>query len=263
MAEGKEGHCKEKQHFVMVHGVGHGAWCWFKVQHLLESSGHKVSCLDLAGAGINAADPNSILSFEDYDQPLFDFMSALPHDEKVVLVGHSAGGLNVTKAIHDFGNKISLAIFIAATMLPSGFLSDQDLIDGVPNLSEYGDVYELQFGLVPDNPPTSVALKKEFQRMILYQLSPKEDSSLASMLLRPWPYAISKARFRGEKENVNNVRRVYIKTMYDNMVKPEQQEAMIRRWPPNEVMIMKTDHSPFFSASEELFNLIIKASSFC
>ena len=85
------------------------------------------------------------------------------------------------------------------------------------------------------------------------------------MLLRPWPYAISKARFGGDKEIncVKNVRRVYIKTMYDNMVKPAQQEAMIRRWPPNDVMSMNTDHSPFFSASHELFNLIIKASSSC
>lgn len=84
------------------------------------------------------------------------------------------------------------------------------------------------------------------------------------MLLRPWPYAISKARFGRDKEiDVKNVRRVYIKTMYDNMVKPEQQDAMIRRWPPNEVMIINTDHSPFFSASHELFNLIIKASSSC
>ncbi|KAH7654092.1 Carboxylesterase protein [Dioscorea alata] len=254
---------KKKQHFVMVHGVGHGAWCWFKLQHLLESSGHKVSCLDLAGAGISTKDPNSILSFDDYHQPLYDYMSALPLDEKVVLV-HSAGGLNVTKAMNEFSNNISLAIFIAATMLPSGFVSDQDLIAGIPNLSEFGDVYKLEFSLGPENPPTSIGLKKEFQRRILYQMSPKEDSSLASMLLRPWPYAISKARFGGDKEiNVKNVRRVYIKTKYDNMVKPEQQEAMIRRWPPNDVMIINTDHSPFFSASHELFNLIIKASSSC
>lgn len=74
---------KKKQHFVMVHGVGHGAWCWFKLQHLLDSSGHKVSCLDLAGAGISTKDPNSILSFDEYHQPLYDFMSALPLDEKV------------------------------------------------------------------------------------------------------------------------------------------------------------------------------------
>jgi hypothetical protein len=43
------------------------------------------------------------------------------------------------------------------------------------------------------------------------------------------------------------------------MVKPEQQEAMIRRWPPSEVVAMDTDHSPFFSAPEHLFELILKS----
>ena len=51
----------------------------------------------------------------------------------------------------------------------SGFLKQ-----GVPDLSEFGDVYELGFGLGHDNPPTSALVKKEFQRKIAYHLSPHE-----------------------------------------------------------------------------------------
>jgi len=58
---------------------------------------------------------------------------------------------------------------------------------------------------------------------------------------------------------VNAVPRVYIKTTNDHMVKQEQQEAMIRRWPPREVVAMDTDHSPFFSAPERLLELILKS----
>lgn len=78
MEEVTEGH-----HFVLVHGAGHGAWCWFKLRCLLEASGHRVSCPDLASAGIHPADPNSILSIDEYDAPLFSIMSALPEHEKV------------------------------------------------------------------------------------------------------------------------------------------------------------------------------------
>ncbi|XP_042391993.1 methylesterase 17-like [Zingiber officinale] len=158
------------EHFVLVHGVGHGAWCWFKVRCHLESAGHKVSCLDMLGH----SDPNSILCIQHYDAPLLDFMSHLNEDEKVVLVGHSAGGLSLTHAMHAFKSKIKLAIFVAATMLPWGYHTEEDIKDGVPNLSRFGDVYELTFNSGPDNPPTSVALRKEFQRSILYQLSPVE-----------------------------------------------------------------------------------------
>jgi hypothetical protein len=90
-----------------------------------------------------------------------------------------------------------------------------------------------------------------------------QDSALASILLRPWPTALSTARFTGDDGGVESfidrVRRVYIKTENDRMVQPEQQEAMIRRWPPSKVMVMDTDHSPFFSAPELLFNLILKS----
>ncbi|RDX63639.1 Methylesterase 17, partial [Mucuna pruriens] len=165
-----------KQHFVLVHGIGGGSWCWYKIRCLMENSGYKVSCIDLKSAGIDQSDADSVLSFDDYNKPLMDFMSALPENEQVViLVGHSAGGLSVTQACHKFANKIRLAVYVAATMLKMGFWTDQDLQHGVPDLSEYGDVYELGFGLGRDKPPTSAMVKKEFQRKIIYPLSPHEE----------------------------------------------------------------------------------------
>lgn len=85
-------------------------------------------------------------------------------------------------------------------------------------------------------------------------------STLASTLLRPWPaLAISRAIFKGEIEKINKTKRVFIKTTKDNMVKPEQQDAMIEKWPPSEVLIMESDHSPFFSDTQQLFKLLLQA----
>lgn len=47
-------------------------------------------------------------------------------------------------------------------------------MQGVPDLSEYGDAYDLEFGLGVNQPPTSAIIKKELQRKILYQMSPPE-----------------------------------------------------------------------------------------
>ena len=44
-------------------------------------------------------------------------------------MGHSAGGHSLTKSIHEFPDKIQVAIFIAAAMLHNGFLTPQDLKD--------------------------------------------------------------------------------------------------------------------------------------
>lgn len=248
-------------HFVLVHGVSGGSWCWYKIRTLIENSGFKVSCINLKGAGIDLSDADSVLSFDEYNKPLVDFISALPDNEKVILVGHSAGGLSLTDITHKFANKISLAIYIAATMLKTGFLNEQDIKDGVPDLSEFGDVYELGFGLGSDHPPTSALVKREYQRKIIYHMSPPEDSTLASMLLRPGPLmALVSAKFP-DGEDIDKVPRVYVKTRYDHIVKPEQQESMIRRWPPSEVYVLESDHSPFFSTPFLLFGLLLKAAA--
>ncbi|KAI3470979.1 hypothetical protein Pfo_027642 [Paulownia fortunei] len=251
-------------HFVLIHGISGGAWCWYKIRCLMENSGYKVSCLDLKGAGMNHTDPNTILSFQDYNKPLLDFLSSLHDNQQVILVGHSAGGLSLSDAIHRFGKKkIKLAVFLAATMLKSGFVTDQDVKDGVPDLSgfgEFNEVYDIGFGLGEDHPPTTMMVKKELQRKIIYQLSPQEDSTLAAMLLRPGPIqALTTAQFE-EAEDADDVPRIYIRTTQDNVVKPEQQEAMIKKWPPSDVYVLESDHSPFFSAPFLLFGLLVKAA---
>ncbi|KAK7286958.1 hypothetical protein RJT34_22335 [Clitoria ternatea] len=43
--------CVNRKHIVLVHGAGHGAWCWYKVATMLESAGHNVTTLDLAASG--------------------------------------------------------------------------------------------------------------------------------------------------------------------------------------------------------------------
>jgi pimeloyl-ACP methyl ester carboxylesterase len=49
--------------------------------------------------------------------------------DQVILVGHSAGGLSVTQATHKFAKKIRLAVYVAATMLKLGYLTDEDVKD--------------------------------------------------------------------------------------------------------------------------------------
>ncbi|GMN23329.1 hypothetical protein TIFTF001_000087 [Ficus carica] len=250
-------------HFVLVHGASHGAWCWYRIRTLIETSGHKVTCLDLKGSGIDPSDPNTIFTLADYNQPLFTFLSSLPPNQKVILVGHSAGGLSLTDVIHSrFAEKIHVAVYVAANMLKYGFCTDQDFKDAAPDLSEYGDVNTYIYGSGPDQPPTSVIVKPEFQRQIFYDMSPIEDSILASMLLRPAPVrAFQGAKFV-EGRGADSVPRVYIKTMYDRVLKQEQQDAMINRWPPSQVLCSESDHSPFFSNPDVLFSFLIKAANF-
>ncbi|KAA8543641.1 hypothetical protein F0562_021613 [Nyssa sinensis] len=227
-----------KPHFVLVHGYGGGAWSWYKIRCLLEASGYEVTCLDLKGAGIDNTNSTTIHTFDAYNQPLINFFARnLRDNEKVILVGHSAGGLSVTDASHKFSNKIQVAIYVAATMLKHGFVTDQDIKDGVPHNIAGGSKSQLH-------------------------MSPQEDVVLASMLSRPVPLeALKQARFRGD--GADRVRRVYIKTKYDHTLKPEQQDAMIKKWPPapSDVFVLNTDHNPLVSDPFVLSGLLVKVSA--
>lgn len=259
------GECKTTKvpsaaHFVLVHGACHGGWSWYKIRCLLESTGQKVSCPDLSSSGTDRTDADTIFTFQDYNKPLDDLLASLPKGEKVILVGHSAGGHSVTEAIQNFPDKIQAAVFVGATMLRNGFQTEQDRKDGAPDLSRYGEVYDYTYGEGRDKPPTSVILKKEVQREILYQMSPLEDCTLAAMLLRPCPVrALSGAVFP-EGKHSDTVPRVYIKTFHDNVLSLEQQDVMIKRWPPSDVYTIDSDHCPIFSNPSQLFGLLAKVA---
>ncbi|TYH81153.1 hypothetical protein ES332_D03G179500v1 [Gossypium tomentosum] len=59
--------------------------------------------------------------------------------------------------------------------------------------------------------------------------------------------------------DADSVPRVFIKTLQDRVLKQEQQEAMLKRWPPALVFALESDHSPFFSMPTLLFAFLLKA----
>lgn len=79
----------ETSHFVLVHGGGFGAWCWYKTIALLEEGGYKATAIDLTGSGVHSYDPNCITSLLQYVQPLTDFLEKLAEGEKVLKLADS------------------------------------------------------------------------------------------------------------------------------------------------------------------------------
>lgn len=110
---------KQSVHIVLVHGACHGAWCWHKLRPTLEAAGHRVTALDLAASGIDGRRIDELRTFSDYSQPLLELLDGIPETEKVVLVGHSLGGLNISLAMDLYPQKIDVAVYLAAFMADS------------------------------------------------------------------------------------------------------------------------------------------------
>ncbi|KAL6526193.1 Salicylic acid-binding protein 2 [Orobanche minor] len=242
---------KQQVHIVLVHGACHGAWCWYKVKPLLEAAGHRVTALDLAASGVDSRSLHELRSLADYTRPLLDLMATISPQEKVVLVGHSLGGLNLGLAMEMYPDKISAAVFLAAFMPdclhPPSYVLDQ-YNERTP-AEEWLDTEFLPFG-TPDEPLTSMFFGPEFVRSKLYHQCSPEDAELAKMLLRP------SSLFREELskksafsvQGFGSVKRVYILCTQDKAIPVDFQRWQIETIGVDRVIEMETaDHMPMLS----------------
>ena len=110
--------------FVLVHGGGHGGWCYQKVKPILEEAGHEVFAPSLTGL----AERSHLLSSSvDLDVHVNDIVQILHywdlHD--VVLAGHSYGGMVVTGVADRAADRIGKLVFLDAANPTNG----QSLVD--------------------------------------------------------------------------------------------------------------------------------------
>ncbi|KAK4765985.1 hypothetical protein SAY87_007627 [Trapa incisa] len=251
----------ETNHFVLVHGGGFGAWCWYKTIALLEDGGFQVTAIDLTGSGIDSFDTNGITTLSQYVKPLTDFLEKLDEGQKVILVGHDFGGACISHVIELFPHKISKAVFIAAVMLTSG----QSTLDLLKQAAASNEIIQqaqiFLYGDGDDHPPTAVEIHKSLLRNLLFNQSPAKDVALASVSMRPIPFSPLLEKLSISDRMHGSVRRFYIQTPEDNAIPITLQESMISSCPPERVFRLKgADHSPFFSKPQTLHKLLVEIS---
>jgi pimeloyl-ACP methyl ester carboxylesterase len=83
--------------FVLVHGTGHGGWCWRFIVPLLRDRGHDVYRPTLTGIGASSHLLHE-LDRISLDIHVKNITNMLFYEDlsEVVLVGHSYGGMVIT-----------------------------------------------------------------------------------------------------------------------------------------------------------------------
>ncbi|CAA0370471.1 unnamed protein product [Arabidopsis thaliana] len=256
---------ERKQHVVLVHGACHGAWCWYKVKPQLEASGHRVTAVDLAASGIDMTRSiTDISTCEQYSEPLMQLMTSLPDDEKVVLVGHSLGGLSLAMAMDMFPTKISVSVFVTA-MMPDTKHSPSFVWDKLRKETSREEWLDTVFtSEKPDFPREFWIFGPEFMAKNLYQLSPVQDLELAKMLVRANPLIKKDMAERRSfsEEGYGSVTRIFIVCGKDLVSPEDYQRSMISNFPPKEVMEIKdADHMPMFSKPQQLCALLLEIAN--
>lgn len=257
-----------RHHFVLVHGLCHGAWCWYKAATALRRAGHRATALDMAGCGAHPARLADVRTFEEYTSPLLDAMAALPPGELVVLVAHSHGGYSVALAVERFPDRVAAAVFVAASMpavgRPMAATSDELLAYLGPDF--FLDSKELQ----QENPEIKgkpFIFGPNFMAQRLYQLSPPEDLTLGLMLIKPAnafttgspdEVVMRDAKLLTE-ERYGSARRVFVVVEDDHGIPAEFQRRMVAQSPGIQVEeVAGADHMVMLSRPEKLVELLIR-----
>ncbi|CAN5312844.1 alpha/beta fold hydrolase [soil metagenome] len=101
--------------FVLVHGTGHGGWCWRFIVPLLGAAGHDVYTPTLTGLGASS-NLLHVLDRISLDTHVKDVTNMIFYEDlsEVVLVGHSYGEMVITGVAAKQSQRLAQIVYLDA-----------------------------------------------------------------------------------------------------------------------------------------------------
>lgn len=236
--------------FIFVHGAWHGGWCWEEIVSRLAAGGHDICAPDLPGMGADVASGH-VATLDEW--AMFIAGMASGSAEPAIVVGHSRGGVVISRAAELAPDAMRHLVYLAAAMVTPGetlgtlferpeAVSDPRLAAAV-HLSDDGQTTYF------DSPDLAME--------IFYNSTPEVRARAAVARLTPEPVSIREAPIPLTAGRYGRIDRSYIICEQDRAVAPELQHAMVR-CQPCATYRLASDHSPFFSAPDKLTEILMR-----
>ena len=233
--------------YVLVHGAWQAPYVWDAVRADLIKKGNKVIVIELPGHGKDQT-PTHTLSLDVYRDKVVDAISKV--DGKVILAGHSMGGMVISHVAEKIPSKILKLVYIGA-FLPTSGQALTDLAYSDPD-SKLGPA------LVPSADQLTLDVKKESLTDLFIKDGSPSVKDLASKNYRAEPAIPFTNKVTLTKENFGAVEKVYIKTLQDIVISPGLQDRMIAAADIKSIYEINTSHSPFLANPQALTELLLK-----
>ncbi|EJR60547.1 hypothetical protein IIO_03255 [Bacillus cereus VD115] len=228
--------------YVLVHGAWQGEWAWELVKPQLETLGHTVVTLDLPGSGKDMT-PSQNITLHSYVNAVTDVINE--QNEKVILVGHSMGGIVITQTAELIPNKIDKLVYLCA-FLPQNGESLGSKLDG-----EAGSQFSIN-----ENDMTAELIPNLIEQTFLNATENEEMKEASFKKMRPQPLGPFQQELKISEENFGTIDRIYIETTLDRAIPIDFQRRMNTETHCSKIITLEADHSPFFSKATELVNCL-------
>lgn len=233
--------------YVLVHGAWQAPYVWDNVKASLEKNGDHVIVVELPGHGSDQTAPQN-LSIDVYRDKVIDAINKV--DGKVVLVGHSLGGVIISAVAEKIPSKIQKLVYIGAYLPASGQSlldlanTDADALLG-PSLRPSTD--QLTLDVVREN-ITNIFIQDGNDAI--------KDQVLKNFRVEPAIPFTNKVTLTAA--NYGSIDKVYIKTLQDHVISPSLQSRMIATAGIKNTYQLNTSHSPFLSKPDSVSILLTK-----
>lgn len=235
------------QTYMLIHGAWQASYAWDKVRAHLLGKSNKVIIVELPGHGSDKTPPQN-LSLDVYQDKVVE--AVLKEEGKIILVGHSMGGMVITLVAEKIPQKISKLVYIGA-FLPSSGQALTDLAYSDPD-SQLGPA------LVTSDDQLTLDVKQDSLTDLFINDGSPADKDLVLANYRAEPAIPFTNKVTLSKENFGTVEKVYIKTLQDIVISPGLQDRMIATAGITSVYSVNTSHSPFLSQPQAVSGLLLR-----
>lgn len=235
------------QTYVLVHGAWQAPYVWDAVRTHLVNKGHRVVVVELPGHGIDTT-PAHKLTLDIYRDKVIEAISKT--DGKVILVGHSMGGMVVTHVAEKVPSKISKLVYIGA-FLPTSGQALTDLAFSDPD-SKLGPL------LIPSADQLTLDVKRDSLTWLFINDGSQTDKERVVTNYRAEPAIPFTNKVTLTDKGFGAVEKVYIKTLKDIVISPGLQDRMIAGAGIKTVYQVNTGHSPFLSQPQVVSDLLLR-----
>jgi pimeloyl-ACP methyl ester carboxylesterase len=276
-----------KAAFVLVHGGWHNHSAWDKVTPILEANGFAALTLDLPGAGANATEPAS-LALRPFDPAAFAAErspvagvtqeartqavvalvreAASLSDGRVILVGHSAGGMTISAVAEQVPNRLLAVVYLAGFLVPNGMpllamLQHETLSSALAPQLFVGDPAAIGATRIHAG-STDQAYRSRLKAAFYGDVSESEFAQAASRLHCDESNAGALALSEITPQRFGAVPRHYIRCTQDRAIPLAGQDHMIARVDAaiggkTITHTLESSHSPFLSQPAALAKILI------
>jgi pimeloyl-ACP methyl ester carboxylesterase len=230
-----------KSNFVLCHGAFSDESAWAYVTPILEQAGATVSLVTLPGHSDADTATAGGVTLADYVAAVKTQLDAA--GTPVILVGHSMGGVAITQAAEQNAGTIAALVYLSAYLPENG-----------KSLFDYSQDPESKLGpnIKLDQEHGVGTITHETMQAAFFNDTPADLAAAAQKRLRPEPLQPFVTPVSTTAENFGSLPRYYITTLHDRAVGPALQKAMYTALPVEHVYTLETDHSSYFSQTNQL-----------